>query len=364
MHPLKSAQMSPASSAPIDFECPFCEQNLSAPPELFGQTLACPSCSNVFVVPVPSVPTAVATLRPPPAQLPAATPTLWNPAAVVLWSILLTPAFGSYLLAKNSETLGRVGEGRHFKFWLCLSVPLYVFAIVSHAHVGIWPLIFFLVWYLVAAMPHEKFVKKTYGKNYVRGSWGAPLAGCISMVVIVVVFMSMDVLSLVPSRVPLGGEILRDLTPNIPTTRELVEKVSGVPGWASADQIFEKSGDEALEEARKFMVGTWNFSEPVGTAAKGWHWYKFVVNADGTLLFYMVTPAADDWGKAESLKWEMGTGKFGNTGERYYVLTIVNTDEGYRPLQVFISRDGPVALSYSAKAPLPLSKGDAFPFSK
>ena len=46
---------------------------------------------------------------PPPPPPPAvASVALWNPVAAAVWSIVLTPAFGAYLHAKNWETLERV----------------------------------------------------------------------------------------------------------------------------------------------------------------------------------------------------------------------------------------------------------------
>lgn len=39
------------SNTPIDFFCSSCGQSLSAPPELFGQSIACPACNAALTVP-------------------------------------------------------------------------------------------------------------------------------------------------------------------------------------------------------------------------------------------------------------------------------------------------------------------------
>lgn len=37
--------------ADIDFECPHCRQNLTAPDNMAGQTIACPVCQQEFQIP-------------------------------------------------------------------------------------------------------------------------------------------------------------------------------------------------------------------------------------------------------------------------------------------------------------------------
>lgn len=35
----------------INFDCPFCTQNLDAPPDMCGMEIECPTCENLIVVP-------------------------------------------------------------------------------------------------------------------------------------------------------------------------------------------------------------------------------------------------------------------------------------------------------------------------
>src|SRR5450755_4392625 len=39
-------------------------------------------------------------------------PALWNPKAAALWSLVFSPAFGSFLHARNAEALGRTEEAK------------------------------------------------------------------------------------------------------------------------------------------------------------------------------------------------------------------------------------------------------------
>jgi len=40
----------------INFNCPNCNQNLDAPPEMAGETIECPSCTKAIVIPSPKKP--------------------------------------------------------------------------------------------------------------------------------------------------------------------------------------------------------------------------------------------------------------------------------------------------------------------
>jgi hypothetical protein len=44
--------------ADINFDCPFCGQNLDAPEELAGLRIDCPACQKSIAIPAPAAPAA------------------------------------------------------------------------------------------------------------------------------------------------------------------------------------------------------------------------------------------------------------------------------------------------------------------
>lgn len=343
----------------FDFRCPDCSQELSAPPELFGLSLECPSCHATLVVPSPEnarsatfPPQAEAVLQETqPSSVPP--PLLWNPGAAAFWSLFLTPAFGSFLLAKNAETLGRDKEVGQFKIWMCITVGLLVVLFVTGFNFGFGGLIFFLIWYFVAARPHEQFVTSTFGKNYSHASWGVPLAVAVGGIVGFAV-LSGKLSGILPSVGAIAQPAGQSDANVIPLS---IPKLLGGTGEPSAKGIFEKSGDEALEETRKFLMGTWTYCGVSEGSDFGWH--KIVIEAAGTMQSYVAPPNADDWGDPRTDLWEAATDKYTNTGQRYYMLKVV----GKPFYRIIVDRDGSVLLRIADEA-LPLKRGDAFPFSK
>ena len=46
--------------ADINFDCPHCDQNLDAPPDMAGETIECPACEESIEIPTPPKPEAPA----------------------------------------------------------------------------------------------------------------------------------------------------------------------------------------------------------------------------------------------------------------------------------------------------------------
>ena len=71
----------------------------------------------------------------------------------------------------------------------------------------------------------------------------------------------------------------------------------------------------SIDDARKLAVGTWIFSKPGDT------WIKLVISQDGRFTEYDAQPIDEDWGKPDAQgTWDVSTGKYPNTGQRYYVI--------------------------------------------
>jgi hypothetical protein len=137
---------------------------------------------------------------------------------------------------------------------------------------------------------------------------------------------------------------------------------AGGPKTASeaptAEAIYAASGEEALAEARKFMVGTWTYTGTQAGPLGATMWIKWEVKADGSMLVYNAMATEDDWGTATSEKWEVLAGKFSNTGSRYYAFHIVG-----HATQAVIQKNG--TLEYRLPDyTLVMERGDKFPFAK
>ena len=117
-------------------------------------------------------------------------PRLWNPDAAGAWSLMFTPVFGSILLLKNWQAIGRDDKVKAARNWLYASIVVLVLAIVVgmvgltfyitisnvtffvDEYVG---LIYIFIWYFAWQRPQTKYVKMQWGKDYPRKSWGKPL---------------------------------------------------------------------------------------------------------------------------------------------------------------------------------------------
>jgi hypothetical protein len=118
-------------------------------------------------------------------------PALWNPFAVRAWSLLLTPAFGAFLMMKNWKTLGDDASAKRSMIWSWGSLGFIFLALVTPNSVGVTTAfrtgacILFVVWAISEAEKQVRYVKETYGEDYARKPWGKPLgiaAACIFLV--------------------------------------------------------------------------------------------------------------------------------------------------------------------------------------
>jgi hypothetical protein len=123
-------------------------------------------------------------------------PALWNPNAAACWSLIFTPAFGSYLHARNADALGRIDEAKANRVWfrvslgylvvVCVSIfiPTIPEAVFRGAAIGL-----LFGWYLAVAKKQVEHVKQTFHGHYHRKSWAKPLAvglGCFVAFLVVI----------------------------------------------------------------------------------------------------------------------------------------------------------------------------------
>ena len=125
-------------------------------------------------------------------------PILWNPLAAAMWSLLFSPVFGAFLHASNWRALGQPKRATANLLWawgLIIFFAIYfllswdadfnIFGLA--AAIGIdgekmgrlsrvlsFPII--LAWLLSLGRKQIEFIKKSYGKNYIKRGWLKPLA--------------------------------------------------------------------------------------------------------------------------------------------------------------------------------------------
>ncbi len=109
-----------------------------------------------------------------------AAPALWNPNAAASWSLLLSPAFGSYLHLLNWRALGNADKEATGNGWFIASLVMLALYIgialalpnFDMRYIGFG---YLLAWYFAAAREQAKYVKDTFGNDYPRKGWGKAL---------------------------------------------------------------------------------------------------------------------------------------------------------------------------------------------
>ena len=112
-------------------------------------------------------------------------PSLWNPNAVANWSLIFSPIFGGILVSKNWKTLSENGKAKSSMYWVYANiafwaiVPIIIaapdkitptFYLVPTIHL-IWAFLslpILIIWYFISLRSQAKYVKNTFGKNFIR----------------------------------------------------------------------------------------------------------------------------------------------------------------------------------------------------
>ncbi len=129
-----------------------------------------------------------------------------------------------------------------------------------------------------------------------------------------------------------------------------------------AEHIYKLPKEEAMAEAKKFVVGTWT---GVGSISNHVYCWKWVIKADGTMEHYDAPIDADDWGHSQIRRWEIRTAKYANTGARYYEIQCkVTDDSGHVSNEAIITESGELRFELNRESGCILKRGDKFPFSK
>jgi len=108
-------------------------------------------------------------------------PPLWNPDVAGIWSIFLTPIFGSTLVLMNWKSIGDDAKTRTARTWLIVSIIMLVPAALIPGVVG---LAYIVIWYFFWQRKQTKYIQEHWGKNYQRKGWSKPLLIGIGVMVV------------------------------------------------------------------------------------------------------------------------------------------------------------------------------------
>jgi hypothetical protein len=103
-------------------------------------------------------------------------PALWNPEVTANLSVLFSTLFGSYLQAKNWESLGQPEKAKKSMRW-------FYFGIVGNC-LGIFWLI---LWYYSSGKEQIEYVKERWGQDYIRKGWTKPVLITLSIPILIFV---------------------------------------------------------------------------------------------------------------------------------------------------------------------------------
>lgn len=119
----------------------------------------------------------------------ASIPSLWNPNALVNWSLLLTPLFGSYLVARNYKAMYKPDQEKKAMEWFYIGIavllsafllaPFGLFGVSMAIYIG-----YLFSWYFMSARKQSSAVLSEFGKNYDRQPWGKVLSIGIALNVV------------------------------------------------------------------------------------------------------------------------------------------------------------------------------------
>lgn len=113
------------------------------------------------------------------------------------------------------------------------------------------------------------------------------------------------------------------------------------------------------DTAQKFLIGTWTYTEPLNQENYIVQWEKWVIRPGGMVDIYSARPSDDDWGQPRQQPYEMITGKYNDTGKRFYGIRIKD-----QVVRAIILDNDLLAFTISDSRPVPMRRGDKNPFSK
>lgn len=132
--------------------------------------------------------------------------TIWNPNAASNWSLIFTPAFGSYIHMLNWQALDQPQKAASARVWFYFSLAMLVMYFLMGLFIadaktadgaarGLG-FLYLIVWYFSAGRSQAKYVKAKFGSSYQRRGWGKPLLigfGAVIACTMLALIVGMDI---------------------------------------------------------------------------------------------------------------------------------------------------------------------------
>ncbi len=138
-------------------KCPECAESIGT------EVAVCPYCGSRLTI------NAATTV--------SGQPSFFNPVVASLWSILLTPAFGAYIVRKNWQSAGETAKAQTASLWfwgVLISSLILLFFWMFSAWLLILP-----VWFFCQARPQMKFLRDKYPMSPRRSSVKPVIIGLV-----------------------------------------------------------------------------------------------------------------------------------------------------------------------------------------
>jgi hypothetical protein len=170
---------------------------------------------------------------------------------------------------------------------------------------------------------------------------------------------------------------LKNLMQNgeVPNTQPAGEAAASNPAQENTptqQSLPATSQISSLDDAKRLLVGTWTYTGQAMNNGVVAYWDKWVIKDDGTMDHYRASAVDDNWGTPEKETYKTITGKYSDTGERYYgIITLGSEGQETRDFSAVIRPDGSLIQSMIGDltkgipaCTLRFERGDKNPFSK
>jgi len=97
-------------------------------------------------------------------------PPLWNPESGGAWCLLLSVAFGAWIMKQNWKALGEDKRASVSLIWFIVSLVVLALVIILPAGRAL-AFIYLMIWYFAENRPQIKYVKERFGKQYPHRPW-------------------------------------------------------------------------------------------------------------------------------------------------------------------------------------------------
>jgi tRNA_anti-like len=115
-------------------------------------------------------------------------PSLWNPNAAAVWSLLFTPIFGASIHAINWQALGEEVKAKQSILWAlgCIATMVMAYFLPPLA-ANLANILYLFIWYFISAKRQVDHVEIRLKNSYTKRGWAKPLIIAIAILSVCVV---------------------------------------------------------------------------------------------------------------------------------------------------------------------------------